>query len=263
MRRIALFSDVHANLLALNRVLDDIDAASADETFCVGDLVGYGPEPGRVVARVRSEGIRTVRGNYDRGVGGRLGDCGCYYATDQAKADGDASYRFTVESLSEADLEWLYDLPDEIRVRFGGATVLLTHGSPRRIDEYLMPDRTDEQLARLADQAAADVVCVGHVHVPYHRAVPAERGLVHYVSAGSVGKPKDGDPRAAWVELLLGDADEVRAAAGDDSAVGPVAATGLHAGVRVHRVTYDVAAVGSAMLAVGLPATLVDALHGG
>ena len=87
--------------------------------------------------------------------------------------------------------------------------VLLVHGSPRKINEYLLPDRADELLARLAAAAEADVVCVGHVHVPYHRLVPVPDGAVHYISTGSVGKPKDGDPRACWVELLIGPADEV------------------------------------------------------
>ena len=83
--------------------------------------------------------------------------------------------------------------------------VLLAHGSPRKINEYLLLDREDKQLSRLADQAEADVVCIGHIHIPYHRSMTATDGrTVHYVSSGSVGKPKDGDPRAGWVELVIG-----------------------------------------------------------
>ena len=99
--------------------------------------------------------------------------------------------------------------------------MLFAHGSPRKINEYLMPDRPDAQLVRLAENAEADVVCVGHVHLPYHRTLTGTGGArIDYVNAGSVGRPKDGDPRACWVELVLGD-EAARSS-------------------EVHRVAYDV-----------------------
>ena len=139
--------------------------------------------------------------------------------------------------------------------------VLLAHGSPRKINEYLLPDRTDEQLARLADEADADVVCVGHVHVPYHRVVPRRRADVHYISSGSVGKPKDGDPRAGWVELLAGQPQEVSQRARMDEARSPAGLSDTWIGLVVHRVTYDVEAVAEAIVAAGLPSRLADALR--
>ena len=242
-RRIALFSDVHGNLPALDAVLRDIAVAgiAGRNVYCLGDLVGYGPDPSGVVARIRDAGIRTVRGNYDDGVGRRRGQCGCYYNTEQAKLDGAASYAFTDEALSTRDHKWLADLPDEIRFEVGDVRVMLVHGSPRKINEYLLPDREDEFLARLAEVAKADVVCVGHVHMPYHRVVHGADGhAIDYVSVPSVGKPKDGDPRAGWTELYLG----------EDGEVEPT----------VHRVEYDLDAVVAAMAAAGLPATLGEAL---
>lgn len=243
-RRLALFADVHGNLPALDAVLGDIEGAGigAGDVYCLGDLVGYGPDPAKVVARVRGAGIPTVRGNYDDGIGFRRGQCGCYYVTAKAKLDGAASYAFTDAALSDADHDWLATLPDSIRLTIGARRVLLAHGSPRKINEYLLPDRTDAFLARLADEAAADVVCVGHVHMPYHRIVCGEgERRIEYVSVPSAGKPKDGDPRAGWTELRFD----------DDSA---------EIDVRVHRVTYDVEAVAAAMLAAGLPPTLAEAL---
>lgn len=238
MHRFALFSDVHGNLRALDAVLADIASCRLrGDVYCLGDLVGYGPDPSGVVERMRSAGIPTIRGNYDDGIGHRRGSCGCYYATDQAREDGAASYAFTDAALSDADHDWLAALPDSLRLAVDGLRVLLAHGSPRKINEYLLPDRTDEQLARLADAAGADVVCVGHVHVPYHRALTAAGGRrVHYVNSGSVGKPKDGDPRACWVELAFGTEDEVRGFAPEDGAAGPCGATAVFAGARVHRV---------------------------
>lgn len=264
MRRIALFSDVHGNLPALDAVLADIAVAGIPEVYCLGDLVGYGPDPAGVVDRVRSLRIPSVQGNYDRGVGGRLGDCGCYYATEQARRDGDASYAFTVRALGDDDARWLTSLPTEIRLDEDGARVLLTHGSPRKINEYLLPDRTDAQLATLADAAEAEVVCVGHVHVPYHRRLEGKGGRpVHFVSSGSVGKPKDGDPRACWVELVLGAEGDVRSAAVEDGSAGPAAGgvEAVWAGAVAHRAGYDVDAVAAAVIAAGLPETLAEALR--
>ncbi|MHB1342228.1 MAG: metallophosphoesterase family protein [Coriobacteriia bacterium] len=267
MRRIALFSDVHANLVALDAVLNDIAAAGMTEMYCLGDLVGYGPDPSGVVDRIRSLGIPTIKGNYDEGIGDRRGECGCYYATEHAKADGAASYAFTDAALDEDDHEWLASLPGELRLGHGGARILLAHGSPRKINEYLLLDRQDSQLARLADGAEADVVCVGHIHIPYHRNLTADDGrVVHYVSSGSAGKPKDGDPRASWVELVLGTGFEVSGTCPDDLAAGPVGAPigeRVWLGAIVHRTEYDVESVAVAMLAAGLPVTLAEALKRG
>jgi predicted phosphodiesterase len=173
MRRIAIFSDIHANLTALDAVLADVDEAGVTERYCLGDLIGYGPDPGGVIARIRDTGIPTIPGNYDEGVASRRGSCGCYYATDTARADGDESYRFTDAMLTEADADWLLALPGQIRLDHAGASILFTHGSPRKINEYLLLDRTEAQLARLARQADADVVCHGHVHLAYHRSFVA------------------------------------------------------------------------------------------
>lgn len=261
-RRVALFSDVHGNLPALEAVLGDIDAAGPGEVYCLGDLVGYGPRPGDVIDRIRQASIPTLRGNYDDGVGNRRGDCGCYYASQRAKADGEASFAFTQAALSEEQTGWLGALPHEFRLEHEGLKLLLVHGSPRKVNEYLLPDRQDRQLIRLAQQADADVVCVGHVHLHYHRAMSTAEGrVIHYVSAGSAGKPKDGDQRAGWVELVLGTEEDVRSSAFDDRSAGPVGASAIWLGTVVHRVAYDVESVAGEMLAAGLPKRLADALR--
>ncbi|MHB1018065.1 MAG: metallophosphoesterase family protein [Coriobacteriia bacterium] len=222
-RRIALYSDIHGNVSALEAVLADIVCAGIAERYCLGDLVGYGADPSGVIARVRATSDPVIRGNYDDGVGKRLGGCGCYYPTDEDKAAGAESYARTDAALDDAEHAYLAALLDDIRFDVSGARVLLCHGSPRRINEYLMPDRPDSNLAKLADLGDADVVCVGHVHIPYHRVLTADDGrAVHYVSDGSVGKPKDGDPRPCWAELVFGTKAEVNAACESDRAAGPV-----------------------------------------
>lgn len=222
-RRIALYSDIHANVPALEAVLADIVCAGIAERYCLGDLVGYGSDPSGVITLVQAAGDPVVRGNYDDGVGRRLGGCGCYYPTDEDKVTGAESYARTDAALDDSEHEYLADLLDDIRLEVLGARVLLCHGSPRRINEYLMPDRPESNLAKLADLGGADVVCVGHVHIPYHRVLTADDGrAVHYVSDGSVGKPKDGDSRPCWAELVFGTKAEVNVACEGDRAAGPV-----------------------------------------
>jgi predicted phosphodiesterase len=262
VRRMALFSDIHGNLAALDAVLADMDRAGVEERYCLGDLVGYGPDPAGVVARMCGIGIPTLRGNYDDGVGSRRGSCGCFYTTLEAKEDGAVSYTFTDKALTPEDHAWLAALPDDVRFEAEGLRFVLAHGSPRKINEYLLPDRPDKQLSRLADEAEADVLCVGHVHMPYHRVITGADGRrVHYVSDGSVGKPRDGDPRAMWTELIVGSAVEVHAAASADERVGVAGLHGVWVGAVVHRVEYDVEAVAAAMIERGLPARLAEELE--
>lgn len=260
MRRFALYSDIHGNSAALDAVLSDIDAADVAERYCLGDLVGYGPDSPGVISHVRATGDPVIRGNYDDGIGRRKGGCGCYYGTPEAKSDGEASYAYTDAALSDDEHDYLAGLLDEIRFEAEGMRVLLVHGSPRRINEYLMLDRPEAHLGRLAEAADADVVCVGHIHIPYHRSVHTESGRVaHFVSDGSVGKPKDGDPRGCWAEIVIGSAEEVEPLAPLDAAA--ECAGGAYVGARFHRVEYDVEAVTAAVLAAGLPPRLAAALR--
>lgn len=261
MQRIALFSDIHGNATALDAVLADIARAGIAERYCLGDLIGYGPDPGGVIERLRTDGIPVIPGNYDEGVASRRGSCGCHYATSEARVNGEHSYRFTDSVLSKADAAWLLALPCEIRVEVAGARLLLVHGSPRKINEYLLLDRSNEQLARLAEDAHADVVCHGHIHIPYHRSFASDGRTIHYVSSGSVGKPKDGDPRACWVELAIGTPQEVCDAAPGDPAAAPIGDSDTWLGITVHRVTYDIDSVADAMRARDLPEALVQALY--
>jgi predicted phosphodiesterase len=223
--------------------------------------VGYGPDPAGVVARVRELEIPTVRGNYDDGIGNRRGQCGCYYATEQARLDGSESYAFTDGALTQADHDWLASLPDDLRFEHEGVRILLAHGSPRKINEYLQPDRPESLLVRLAEAARADVVCVGHVHVSYHRVFSSEGGRrIHYVNSGSVGKPKDGDSLAKWVELALGSHTEVESLTTSDPASARAGLGETWLAAILHRASYDAESVARDMRRVGLPPRLADVL---
>jgi putative phosphoesterase len=236
---LALFSDVHGNLLALEAVLADIAARRIPTAICLGDLVGYGADPNGVIDLLRERGIPSLLGNYDEGIGWETGDCGCYYPDAEAKRIGDASYAYTVAAVTAENKTFLRALPRELHIELAGKQIHLVHGSPRRINEYLLRDRDDRTYERLARTETADVLAFGHTHDPWSR----RYGKVLFVNVGSVGRPKDGDPRAMYVVLRA-------------SADGPVEA-------EVRRVAYDVEAAAEAILAAGLPATLAEALRHG
>lgn len=197
-QRVAIFGDIHGNLPALQAVLADMQQRGQDVRYCLGDLVGYGTSPDQVVALIREQGIPTIMGNYDQGVGNDSDDCGCAYTTDQARKWGEASIAWTNAHTSSENKAFLRALPDRIALQLGDLRVLLTHGSPRKINEYLYADRTDESLQRILNATDADVLVCGHTHLPYHRTLPDGRQVIN---AGSVGKPKDNNPHACYVLL--------------------------------------------------------------
>ena len=232
--RLAFFSDVHGNLPALEAILDDIASVGVDARYALGDLVGYAPWPNEVLELLQAEGIASVMGNYDEGTGFDADECGCAYTDPIEKALGDESFAWTKARTVPANKAWLRSLAREIRFEVDELRFLLVHGSPRRINEYLYEDKPDATFARIGAAADADVIVCGHTHRPYEKTV----GAVWFVNDGSVGKPKDGDPRACWALL-------------DTTA----------RSTEFRRVRYDVERAARAILASDLPAAFADQLR--
>lgn len=206
--KIALFSDIHANLPALQAFFKDVEERKPDAIYCLGDLVGYNIWPNEVINEIRKRGIPTIAGNYDFGIGRTSNDCGCAYKTDTEKANGSVSISFTNEIVKEDERRYLRTLPAHIKVEFqlnnDKLNLLLVHGSPRKINEYLFEDREEKSMLRIMHDADADIMCFGHTHKPYHRVLTEEgQHYRHAINIGSVGKPKDGDPRGGYVMLHI------------------------------------------------------------
>ncbi len=198
MDRIAVFSDIHGNLPALQAVIEDMDRRGLEQRYCLGDLVGYGTFPNEVIEIMRARRIPTIMGNYDQGVGNNSDECGCAYKTAEEEALGKRSIAWSNAHTNEENKAFLRNLLPQIFLELGGLHVVLAHGSPRKINEYLYIDRPDAGLERILDGVHADALVVGHTHKPYHRVLLSGR---HLVNDGSVGKPKDGDPRACYAIL--------------------------------------------------------------
>lgn len=262
-RRIALYSDVHANTVALEAVHAAMDARGLTERYCLGDLVGLGPRPEEAVALVKSYGDTVIQGNYDRAIGAHLRHPGSDFPTPQEALDGAEAYAFTISETSRSSADYLFTLPRDVVILEGGARIVLCHATPRFASEVISADAPAPLLTAIAREVRADVVCCGHTHIPVHRSIPTEDGVVHWVNVGSVGRPRDADARAAWVELVLGTQQEVVEDAPADTASRRVGLTDLWLGVTVHRVAYDVEAVARDMVRRGLPATLAAGIKVG
>lgn len=195
--RIAIISDIHANITALEAVLDDLQTQNVERTYCLGDLVGYAAHPNEVIDRIRRNETPTIMGNYDDGVGFDRDECGCAYRDPEEQRLGDLSLRWTRRTVTSDRKEFLRSLQAEIRFEVDGKRFRLVHGSPRRMNEYLFEDRPLSSFQRLAATSETDVLIFGHTHKPYLKRVDG----VLFVNAGSIGKPKDGDPRACYVVL--------------------------------------------------------------
>jgi predicted phosphodiesterase len=240
--RIAVVSDVHSNLAALEAVLADL--ASIDAVWQLGDMVGYGPEPQAVVDRLREAGAVGVRGNHDDAAGG--GD-----SIEFFNPDGHTAMEWTRSRLDEPTQRYLAGLPEREVPK--GSDFTLAHGSPSDpIWEYLTsPEEADRNLSAFETRYCL----VGHTHRPlvFRESRGRMKPLIPdpgsrleldgkrlILNPGSVGQPRDGDPRSSYLVIDM-DAGHVT----------------------WHRVAYDIAATQAAMLAAGLPPRLARRLSFG
>jgi len=192
MGRVAVISDIHANLPALEAVLADIERYAVDQIFCAGDLVGQGPHPNQVVSRVRKAGIPSILGNQESEVG---------ELEDRARPDPKQHMLWTIAVLKRKNREYLLGLPADRELEVEGVKILIVHGSPHGTFDTMHPSLTLHTLRAWfpARTGRPAVLVGGHTHIPFVRTVD---GML-VVNAGTVGRPFDGDPRASWALLEL------------------------------------------------------------
>jgi putative phosphoesterase len=232
---VAVITDIHANLPALQAALARIDALGIERIHCGGDLVGYGPHPNEVCALIAERAIPTIYGNYDYAIARDLHDCGCAYITPHDRELGQRSVEWTLAHTDRTSKAFMRALPFDLRFRVGATAVHLVHGSPRKVNEYLFEDKPASLYERLAAAEPDQVLVFGHTHKPWIHSY----GAVRFVNCGSVGKPKDGDPRGAFA-ILAATADDVE--------------------VTIERVDYDAEAVAREVAGAGLPAEFAGKL---
>lgn len=236
MNRVVVITDIHGNLPALEASLAAIEAIGVDTVYCGGDLVGYAPHANEVCRLIEERAIPTIYGNYDYAIGRDLEDCGCAYVDQHDRELGQQSVDWTLAHTDQHSKDFMRELPFELRFELGESSVRLVHGSPRKVNEYLFEDKPARTFERIAAGGDCDVLVFGHTHKPWIHSY----GDVLFVNCGSVGKPKDGDPRCAFGVLELDDAGRVQAS--------------------IERVPYDAPAVAREIAAAGLPGEYAERL---
>ncbi len=223
--RIAIISDIHSNLQALREVALKIEAGSVDMTVCAGDVVGYGADPNACCEAVRRLTQVSILGNHDVAA--------LRHDPSGMNPYAAAAALWTAHELSENARSYLLSLKESARIDAQRRVLAMHHGSLDSIWEYLYEEDVAEEMLRKAD---ANVLIFGHTHVPYVKKL--ERGLI--VNPGSVGQPRDHDPRAS---LALVDTNPLSCS--------------------IVRVQYDIEGAAEAIIEAGLPRILAKRLEVG
>ena len=190
--RIAVISDIHSNIYALDKVIEDIKSKNVDMVVCTGDLVGYGTRPNEVIHKMKEEKILTIMGNYDDAIGNLKIVCGCDYPEPKDAEKAGLSMHFTSQETTDENKKYLRNLPKEAIFTFNNKTIRFVHGSTRVINEYLKENSKEAE--EVMNELVEDILVCGHTHIPYAKYY----GEKLLVNAGSVGKPKTNKPYANY-----------------------------------------------------------------
>jgi predicted phosphodiesterase len=241
MTRLALFGGIYSNYRALEAALEDTRRRRVDDVYCLGDLGAFGPYPDRVYPILRSHGVQCIQGNYDNSLAGGLEDCQCGYTDPRDNHFARISYSYTSKNTSEENKSWLGTLPMSLRLEIGGRRVLLCHGSPRKMNEFLWESTSpDSFLEYLLDESHADIVCATHTGIKWRRSLSRNR---HFINVGVLGRPENDGKTDVWYTVLATEAGRVD--------------------VEFVPVPYDHQGLAADMQAQGLPAEFIETITTG
>ncbi len=198
--RIALIGGVYSNYLALEETIADAGKRGVDGIYCLGDLGAFGPYPDRVFPILRQNGVQVIQGNYDHSIGNDLDDCQCGYTDPRDNYFAKLSYQYTYRSTGEENKKWMKELEQELRLELGGYEILLCHGSPRKMNEFLWESTTSTQfLEKLTRDYQADVICTTHTGIHWERRLSGNK---HFVNVGVIGRPENNGRRHVGYTIL-------------------------------------------------------------
>jgi putative phosphoesterase len=236
--KIAVFGDIHGNIDALKAVYESAGALKPDKFYHLGDLGGYAPFVNEVVVFLMTHAIEGVQGNYDEAVANEREQCGCRAENPLQEEMAHLSFAWTKGHASPESKTYMKNLPTEITFAAEGKKIWLFHASPNKNNLYWFEDRPEKFFHEMAQKGDADILIYGHIHKPYRK----DLGKKIFINAGSVGKPKDGDPRACFTLIDI-TPDTVK--------------------TEFLRVPYDVEKVVAAISASGLPTYFAEKLRRG
>ncbi len=198
--RIAVFGGVYNNHLALAELLADAARRGAEAIYCFGDLGGFGPSPEKVRPLFIQGSVLAIQGNYEESLASGREDCNCGYTDPRDNHFAEVSYGYTERNCSPDFKAWLGTFPKRRRVRVGDRELLLVHGSPRRVNEFLFRSTSPEPfLEVLLDQNRCDAILCTHTGLHWHRRLPSGRDVVN---VGVIGRPANDGNTHAWFAML-------------------------------------------------------------
>jgi putative phosphoesterase len=189
--KLAILGDIHGNLPALQVAYDTALEAKAEKIYHLGDLGGYAPFVNEVVDFLIEHKIEGVQGNYDEAVAFDKEHCGCKYENDFQAEMAHLSFEWTKKHVTEKSKNYMKNLPFQLSLEIEGKKVKIFHATPTKNNLYWYEERPDNFFLLMADKAQADIMIYGHTHIPYFKQLNGK----YFINAGSVGKPKDKDPR--------------------------------------------------------------------
>lgn len=198
--RIAVCGGIYSNHRALAALLDEAARHGAEAVYCLGDLGGFGPSPERVWPLLTEGGVRVIQGNYEESLAAGRTDCNCGYTDPRDNHFAALSYGYTERSSSPAFKAWMGTLPRHRRVRLGARELLLVHGSPRRVNEFLFASTSPLAfLERLVERHRSDGILCTHTGLHWHRRLASGRDVVN---VGALGRPANDGRTEVWWALL-------------------------------------------------------------
>ena len=208
--RIALFGGIYSNYLALERAIADAGRRGAEAIYCLGDLGAFGPHPDRVFPLIHEAGIQCLQGNYDDSIGNSLDDCQCGYTDPRDNHFAQISYDYTLANTSAENRQFLRELPPLRHVELHGRQILLCHGSPRKVNEFLWESTTPTHFLELMFQRySAELIAATHTGIRWQREFPGNvPGAVdrrHFVNVGVLGRPENDGNTHVWYTMITAD----------------------------------------------------------
>ncbi len=198
--RLALFGGVYNNYLALEAACRQARKLGCERIYCLGDMGAFGPHPDRVFPLLKQYGVICLQGNYDDSVGNGLDDCQCGYTDPRDNYFAHVSYQYTLRHTSAENRAFLAALPKEIRFTVGDRRILLCHGSPRRVNEFLWETTTpDHLLERFFRDYEADIILATHSGLHWKRPLDSDRW---FVNVGVIGRPANDGNTHVWMTVL-------------------------------------------------------------
>ena len=200
--KIAVISDIHGNMEALNAVMDDIEKQNCDKVFVLGDYAMAGPEPSSVVGffmtKAKNKNFKMIQGNTDFMIVNYSEEL---YNSLKEKAPVMAeALKEDASILNEEEKDFLKDLPIQLQVEEGGVTFLLVHGSPRKNNEDILPDTPLSEVEKMIENVDASVILCGHTHIPTGFQTSTKKTVVN---VGSVGRPFTSEPKSCYLTIEI------------------------------------------------------------